>query len=126
MMEAGKISISMLKILLITYILTGLILLGMSFLMYFVGLPDPVISVGITLIYIIANLVGGLMAGKCVESQKFIFGILMGTAYFLLLFLLSVLFNGTMPDFDRHFVTAMILCMGSGMLGGMLSSGMER
>lgn len=53
-----------LKALLISYIVTGVLLVGLAFLLYKLDLGEQAVSAGIVAIYIAATLVGGIVIGK--------------------------------------------------------------
>lgn len=110
-----------LKSLLASYIVTGLMLLALTFLVYKFKLDEQVVVGGIVMIYVISTFVGGFILGKLVRSRKFLWGIVIGSIYFTLLFLISY---GVYREFNTNglnAITTAILCIGGGMLGGMLS-----
>lgn len=110
-----------LKSLLASYIVTGLLLLGLTFFVYKFEFDEQKVLVGIIVIYVISTFIGGFIIGKLTKVKKFIWGMVIGGVYFLLLFAISY---GVYRDFNTNglnaFTTA-ILCVGGGMLGGMLS-----
>ena len=110
-----------LKSLLASYIVTGLLLLALTFLVYRFKMDEQTVVAGIVSIYVLSTFVGGFILGKLVEVRKFLWGILLGGIYFSLLFLISY---GVYREFSTNglnvFTTA-ILCIGGGMLGGMIS-----
>ncbi len=118
----GKVPVlSLLKCLLFSYILTGAFLLLLSFLLYKMGLGEKVVSIAIIVIYVLATFVAGFMAGKRMQNRKFLWGLLEGMAYLLILALISF-WVGERPDaIQSSFFTTLVLCAGGGMLGGMLS-----
>ena len=110
-----------LKNLLLTYFLTILLLLLLSFLLYRFALSEKIIALGITGIYVISTFLSGLLAGKHEQTKRFLWGLLMGFLYFILLSAISLLANSSAFQIGSGFITTMILCCGGGMLGGMLS-----
>jgi len=109
------------KALLAAYILTGLMLLFLAGLLYRFRLDEGKIQIGVILIYILSCFLGGFLAGKMMKSRKFLWGVLLGLLYFLMITLVSLAVNRTLEDGSGSFVTTFLLCMGGGMLGGMLS-----
>lgn len=109
------------KVLLFQYILTGLLLALLAFLLYKMGLGENIVSIAIIVIYVVATVFGGWMTGKKMESRRFLWGLLMGCAYFLLLTIISFVAGGDNLQVSNSFWTTLILCAGGGMLGGMLS-----
>ncbi|NLZ83523.1 MAG: TIGR04086 family membrane protein, partial [Clostridiales bacterium] len=103
------------------YIITAIILLILSLLMLKLNLPAIVTSVGINLAYIASSLLSGFYVGKKVEQKKFIWGLLMGVIYFVILMLVSLIMNQSSPLPLGNMLTVLVICGMSGMLGGMLS-----
>ena len=102
-----------------SYIITGLLLLLISFLMLKLELSSAVISAGINIAYIISSLSGGFFIGKKMEQKKFIWGLIIGALYFIILLLVSLIMNSTLPL--GNYFTVFIITSLSGMLGGMIS-----
>lgn len=109
------------KNLLISYLLTALLLLLVSLFLYRFRLSEKTVSLCITGIYILVTFLAGFLSGKKEGSRKFLWGLLMGCLYFLLLTVVSLFVNHGLSGLTSHFFTVLILCAGSGMLGGMLS-----
>ena len=101
------------------YIITGVLLLVLTLLLSKLQLSESAVSIGIVVIYVISGFVGGLLAGKKMKSRKFLWGMLMGAAYFLILVIGSVVFHKGMDMEASRFATTLILCIASGMVGGM-------
>ena len=59
--------------------------------------------------------------GKLVGEKKFLWGILLGLLYFLLLLGISLAVNHDLKNPEMNLVTTLVLCVGGGMLGGMVS-----
>ncbi len=112
-------ALSILKILLFMYIITGVLLLVLTLLLSKLQLSESAVSIGIVVIYVISGFVGGLLAGKKMKSRKFLWGMLMGAAYFLILVIGSVVFHKGMDMEASRFATTLVLCIASGMVGGM-------
>ena len=111
----------MLKTLLFSYILTGVLLALLAFFLYKLGLGEKAVSVAITVIYVACTFFAGLIAGKKLKSRRFLWGLLMGGAYFLVLALVSLVAGGGDMGVGNSFFTTLVLCAGGGMLGGMIS-----
>ena len=114
---------SYLKYLLLSYLLTGGLLLLLSMVQCVADLPEGVINFFLTMIYIISAGVAGFLAGMRAESRSFLFGLLMGCAYFLVLTWISVGYSGEGLEWNRKFVSVMLMCLFSGMLGGIVGRG---
>ena len=111
----------MLKAMLASYIVTGLLLLLLTFLLYQFKLDEQTVVAGIVVIYVVSTFIGGLILGKLTKKRKFLWGSILGGIYFLLLFLISY---GIYREFNTNglnAITTALLCVGGGMLGGMIS-----
>lgn len=110
-----------LKCLLISYLLTTGLLLLLALMLYKFELSEKIVSICIIGIYILVTFLAGFLAGKREGSRKFLWGLLMGALYFAILAVVSIVTNQGIGEISRNFVTVLILCCGSGMLGGMIS-----
>ena len=111
----------MLKSLLASYIVTGLLLLVLTFLVYKFELDEQLVVAGIVAIYVVSTFMGGYIIGKLTGIKKFVWGMIIGAVYFVLLYLISY---GVYREFNTNGISAIttaILCIGGGTLGGMLS-----
>ena len=112
---------NVLKGLLIAYIVSGVFIVVLAFLLYKFSLPKQAIGVGIILIYIVSTFLGGFSLGKNMKVKKYLWGLLLGMGYFVILTVVSLIVNGGLQNVSGNFFLTMILCTGSGMLGGMFS-----
>lgn len=119
--EKGIPFFFLLKCLLCSYIFTAAMLLALAFLVYQMGLTEDVVSVVIIAIYVVSTFIGGFIAGKKLQSRKFMWGLMVGLAYFLVLAVVSVLINQSVSELGDTVMTTFILCGAGGMMGGMLS-----
>ena len=119
--RTGRIPVILGKCLLAAYLLTGGALLLLALLLYRFQLSGQAVNIGIVVIYTAAAFLAGFFAGKGTGERRFLWGLLAGTLYFVLLALLTLLVNHGFKDFGNHFFTTLMICAGSGMLGGMLA-----
>lgn len=120
-MEKGTQAIQILKALLASYIVTGILLFILTLLLYKFEWDEQMVTAGIIVIYVVSTFIGGFILGKLKRVRKFLWGLIMGVLYFALLFLISF---GVYRSFDGNgtsVITTLLLCAGGGMLGGMLS-----
>lgn len=110
-----------LKVLLASYIVTGLLLLLLAFLMLKADVSDAILNGGILLTYILSSFIGGFLLGKSAEHKRFLWGLGMGALYFVTLVLISILTNSVMGMEVGRVLTVMAICLFGGMLGGMIS-----
>ena len=111
----------LLKTLLFSYILTGVLLAILAVLLYKLRLEEKAVALAIIVIYVAGTFFGGFMAGKRLKNRKFLWGLLLGTAYFVVLALISLAVGRGHIQLGNSFLTTLVLCAGGGMLGGMLS-----
>lgn len=109
------------KCMLGAYLLTAGLLLLLAFVLYRFGLSEKVVSVCIIGIYIAVTFLLGFAAGKRMEKRRFLWGLVMGSCYYVILLLVSLVVNHGISDIAGNALTVLFLCTGSGMLGGMLS-----
>lgn len=114
-------SIAIVKALFVSYLVTGMILLLLAILMYKVSPPDMIIRVGIIFSYIFSAFTGGLILGKKANSKRYLWGILFGVLYFVIILAVSALLNKDVIGNMGNAVTVFFMCTMGGMLGGMVS-----
>ena len=119
-MNKSRLSV-VLKSLVVSYIVTGALLLLLTLLLFKLELDESKVSIGIIFIYLISSFLGGFLAGKKSGSRKFLWGLAVGAVYFLLLLLLSLVAKHGIQTQPVQMFTTFLLCSGGGMLGGMLS-----
>lgn len=111
----------LLKTLLITYLLTGILLFALSFVLYKLRLSNKQIQTGVYLIYILSCFLGGFLAGKKLKNRRFLWGMFMGSLYFVVLFLVSTLSGRPMESGISYLLLVLSICLAGGTSGGMLS-----
>lgn len=116
----GKV-IWILKALLCAYVVTGILLLLLTLLLYKLNLDEGKVTGGITAIYVVSTFVGGFAAGKMAKVRKFAWGLTIGILYFGLLLLISFGVYRSLQGNGANVLTTFLLCAGGGMLGGMIS-----
>ena len=101
--------------------LTGILLLVLTLLLYRLGLSEENVNAGVILIYVISTFAGGFVIGKLSGARKFLWGLIAGAIYFVLLFLISFGIYHSIQSGAGSLATTFLLCAGGGMLGGMVS-----
>ena len=109
------------KSLLASYIVTGILLLVLTFFMYNFELNEKIVSAAIVGIYVVSTLIGGMIIGKLTKSKRYLWGMVLGILYFVLLLLITLGVYRTLNGDSVSIVTSLILCAGGGMTGGMIS-----
>ncbi|XCP84126.1 TIGR04086 family membrane protein [Roseburia hominis] len=113
-------AIWMLKSLLASYIVTGVLLLLLTVLLYKFDLEEGKVQIGILAVYVISTFAGGLIIGKLAKVRRFLWGLILGALYFALLLLISIgVYRSAQGGAST--VMAFALCAAGGMLGGMVS-----
>ena len=118
-LKVERRAVWMLKALLCSYIITGILLLVLTLLLY--RLSEENVNAGIILIYVISSFAGGFVIGKLAGLRKFLWGLLAGILYFALLILISFGIYHSLQSEAMDLLTTFLLCAGGGMLGGMVS-----
>ena len=109
------------KVLLAQYVVTGVVIIVLSFALLKWQASENVLQLAIIAIYILANFLGGLIIGKTLQKQKFLWGLIVGVVYFVILSLISFIINKSFYQDMPYAMTVLGICAGSGMLGGMVS-----
>lgn len=112
--------VALLKCLLAAYVITGLLLLLTAALLYKFQFGENVVNIGIIAVYVLSSLLAGLFYSKGAPSRRFLWGMAAGAAYFLVICAISMAVEQDFNLLSNSCITALILCLGSGMLGGML------
>ena len=109
------------KSLLASYFVSGILLLVLTFFMYKFELNEKIVSAAIVGIYVVSTLIGGMIIGKLTKSKRYLWGMVLGIIYFVLLLLITLGVYRTLNGDSVSIVTSLILCAGGGMTGGMIS-----
>ncbi len=102
-------------------LLTGISLLLLALWMYRGEPGEMVLSLAILATYLLANFTGGFLLGKCAEKKRYLWGFGLGNAYFLGLFLLSLIFGNAGTTGVIHGALTYGVIALSATLGGMLA-----
>lgn len=103
------------------YLISGVMLLILALLLYKLHFDNSKITIGVILIYVFSCFIGGFVTGKKIHTQKFLWGLLLGILYFLLLLVISGISKSGIRVNAKEVITTLLICVGSGMAGGMLS-----
>ncbi len=103
------------------YVITGLLLVILAALLGRLELSDAAVSIGIIATYIISCFAGGFFIGKKKKKKKYLWGLCGGAFYFAVLLLGNLAVNRGLDGQIVHLLTTAVLCVLSGMAGGMLS-----
>lgn len=117
----GQKILMIIKALILSYVVSGLILLLLAFLLYQFQLSEQVIKAGVLAVYVISCLAGGWYIGRKIGNRKFAWGFLEGILYFVVLLVVSMILNKSSIVYSQHLVTAFAMCVLGGTIGGMIS-----
>ena len=112
---------SLLRSLLCSYLVTGVFLLLLAFLLYKMDLQETVVEMGIVVVYILSCFLGGFVLGKKIGNRKYLWGLLLGVCYFTLLVEVSWISEKQIYMNASQALTTLGMCLAGGILGGMLS-----
>lgn len=120
-MSVGKKIGVVVKGLIVSYAVTGVLLAVLAFLVFKFELTESVTDMAIIAIYVIVTFLGAFIIGKKVKEQKFLWGLLLGVLYILIISVVAIAIGHTFNVANTANLTTAALCIGGGLLGGMLS-----
>ena len=112
--------VALIKCLIASYLITGVLLMVVAALLYKFSLSENVVEICIIAIYCISSLLAGLFFSKGAPSRRFLWGMIAGAAYFLIICGISMVVEQSFTLLSNASITTLFICLGSGMLGGML------
>lgn len=65
----------MVRALIVTYILSGILLVVLSFALFKFRLPENQVNVAVCAVYVISCFFGGILAGKTMRTRRFFWGL---------------------------------------------------
>lgn len=120
-MSIGKKLGILVKGLIFSYAVTGILLAILAFLVFKFELAESVTDMAIIAIYVIVTFLGAFIIGKRIKEQKFLWGLLLGMLYILIITVVAVIIGHAFNVTSTANITTAALCIGGGLLGGMLS-----
>lgn len=118
---AGVIMLSVI----LMYAVSAILLFILALLLYQMELTKEVVKIGIIVVYIVSGFTGGFFAGRQIKDRKFLWGLLAGGSYYVILLMFSFFIKQGMGETAAFEATQLLmklaLCSVSGMAGGMLS-----
>lgn len=117
--DINKKIIGCVVILGVMFVISCILLMILAALLFKWGLTEGQMAIAIIGIYIITTFIGGILIGKYNKAKKYIWGLIIGLSYYVVLMIVTLIANKGLVDYN--IVTTMILCLCSGMLGGMFS-----
>ena len=120
-MSVGKKLLVVVRGLIISYAVTGVLLAILAYLVFRFQLGENVADAAIVAIYVVVTFIGAFLTGKKVKERKFLWGLLLGTLYIAIISIVAVLLGQVFQVTSTASITTIALCIGGGLLGGMLS-----
>lgn len=109
------------KLMCLSYILTALLVLIFSFIVYKNYMSDSKIRIGIIVIYALVNILSGFISGKIKKNKKYLWGFISGITYIVVLAILSFLVTGEFMSNTPILIPSTLACILGGTFGGMIS-----
>lgn len=111
----------MVKVLFVMYFVTMILLVLLAFMLFKTELPEIATKIWLIAVYVISGFLGGFFIGKKRKNKKFLWGLIIGLIYFVILLAVSLLLYKGLTDDWLHLATTLVLCAVSGTVGGMVS-----
>ncbi len=99
-------------------ILSILMILFLSYILLSVGMPSKILTLSVYAIYILSTGISGYLLGRHTRNKRYLWGILLGMAYFITLLVISLIYTGN-PPYKNHAFLAFLFSALGGMLGSM-------
>lgn len=109
--------LNIVKTIVISYAVTCVILLALSFGVYKFDLSGGQITAGIIIAYIAASFIGGYIIATREKNRRILWGIGIGMIYFLILAVASIAVNKGVAIDTAEAVRALLICAVSGAAG---------
>ncbi len=109
------------RIFLFMYGMTAVLLFLLAAFAQRMQLDEGKLSIGIGMIYVISCFLGGFLAGKILKTKKFLWGLLLGSIYVLLIAVISLIAGEGMNSSPAGAAWNILLCILGGTLGGMIA-----
>lgn len=116
----GKLLTSYLIYLLTAYFITVVSLIVLSFAVFKAEINEKIVQGIILAIYGISTFLTAKLARKMKDARWVAWNVAISTGYFAVLCIISVMINHSISPVSNDFITTYILCLGCGMLGGIL------
>lgn len=111
----------LLRSLLFSYVLSGLLLVATSFALYKFRLKESQVKLAVNVIYLLSCALAGFLMGKGLQKRRFFCGFMAGLSYFLILLGVSFFLNKGVSSDTSQLLTTLAFCVGSGIIGSVSS-----
>lgn len=124
-MKTGTI-LQVIKGVVLAYVVSAVILLALAFFMFQWDVSEGFVRGGIIFAYVLSCFISGMVVSKYHSGRKYLWGLLMGAAYYVILLITSMICNRAVFMSIPGILPAFFLCLFGGMLGGMLQAGRKK
>ena len=112
--------VSFAKAMILGYIISAAAVGVLAFLLYQWDIQENQIHIGMLMTYVFACLCGGIYIGRKTKRRQFLWGLFVGLLYFSVHMAGVAALEGISPERIVPMTSLAVLCMGSGVMGGML------
>lgn len=116
-----KNAVALLKCLIAAYIVSAILLLIIALLLYKASISEGFVTISIIFIYCISSVFAGFIFAKRAICRRFLWGLLAGLSYFVVICVVSAFLEPEFSLVSISGITTLVICTGSGMVGGMIS-----
>ena len=120
-MSIGKKMGILVKGLIISYAVTGLLLAILAFAVFKLHLTESMADLAIIAIYVIVTFLGAFVVGKRVKERKYLWGLILGVVYIAIITAAAFAISHAFHVPNTADITTALLCVGGGLVGGMIS-----
>ncbi|MDD6339825.1 MAG: TIGR04086 family membrane protein [Butyrivibrio sp.] len=112
--------ISILKVMVLAYIITALLLLLGAFIMYKTGTGDKLTRIITLIVYGVSCITAGLVYTRIYKNRKLLRGALAGIIYYAILIVITIIINRGFPQDFGRVVISLTICTISGIMGALI------
>lgn len=109
--------LNVIKILVVTYVLTGVMLLLLALGLYKFNLSNWQITAGIVVTYALSAFLGGYALARKERTRRLLWGMAFGVVYFAILAVASLIMNKGLAMDQGAALRAVLICVGAGAIG---------
>ena len=119
MQTGGKMTVKVLvKGLLMSAAITFFAVMILALLILKTGISEKILHIAVVVVYVVSCFAAGFYNGRRVKHKRFVWGIIGGLLYFIILLIMTMAQGGV--QYRASVLTTALICLGSGMFGGML------
>lgn len=107
------------KALIISYIITGIMLIVLSLLLYKLHWGMTVVYFGVILTYVVSNLIGAHILANHIRHKRFFVGLIFAAMYFVILMLISLVSGGGITGGFSETFKVLLVCACSAIFGSL-------